>query len=540
MRPTIFYDMKNRVFSFLLFLFAAAFCPAFGQEVTCLTTGAASAAPQTPPNACGDLDFATSYQDASTLTINVNIHWFARTDGTNLDPANGLAMAQLLIDGCNAQQANLPANSKLGNTGLPITHVPDSKWRLALYSNPAENPDDLYGGVFFHPFEAIPLGSSSNTPHPYGNKCVDIYLVNDFAYNAGGTHAGVTPLGNEYIAVYNVAYNLTAGSMFLNSRVINHEIGHYFELEHCYICSNSCGAVPGDLDTKQECDNGGHCMTAESPFTCIHTNSNNLMAQSFDARAITPCQWATAYKEIVSSQKIGNCASSNPDIVIANGEHPVWDNLKIVLGNVRIKTGGQLTVRCSVLMADNKGIVVEKGAKLNVEGAVITSLCNRWRGIEVLGNPSIEQPSPDAMPQAHQSGVVVLITAKIVNAECGVYAGKRPPSAPNEVFFNMNGGVVVAKQNTGFENCGIGIHLPRFRPIVQGNPTPNKSKFHSVDFSTNGIGVQIGGSDGIKFELCKFKGPNDQLPQAGKGILLFNSQVEVVNQCKFENRVDAS
>lgn len=117
-----------------------------------------------------------------------------------------------------------------------------------------------------------------------------------------------------------------------------------------------------------------------------------------------------------------------------------------------------MTVRCSVLMADNKGIIVEKGAKLNVEGAVITPLCNRWRGIEVWGNPNIEQPSPDLMPQAHESGVAILTTAKILNAECGVYAGKRPPSAPNEVFFNMNGGVVVAKQQTLFENCGTGVH----------------------------------------------------------------------------------
>ncbi|MBL7829255.1 MAG: hypothetical protein JNJ57_21650, partial [Saprospiraceae bacterium] len=106
-------------------------------------------------NPCAFPDFFADYAQMPTLKIRVNIHCYAWPDGSNLSPSAALALVNTLLNGANNQLANLPQNGELGNTGQPIPHVTDAKWRFELYTNPSENPDDIYGGIFFHNHEMI-------------------------------------------------------------------------------------------------------------------------------------------------------------------------------------------------------------------------------------------------------------------------------------------------------------------------------------------------------------------------------------------------
>jgi hypothetical protein len=94
-----------------------------------------------------------------------------------------------------------------------------------------------------------------------------------------------------------------------------------------------------------------------------------------------------------------SCLEENEDadIIIDNNKNNTWDKIKLHNGNILIKTGSQLTLRCLLKLGLSKKITVERCAKLVVDGGRITKLCDEpWRAIFVHGNPNKKQPDPEA------------------------------------------------------------------------------------------------------------------------------------------------
>ncbi|MCB9019884.1 MAG: hypothetical protein H6546_06105 [Chitinophagales bacterium] len=73
-------------------------------------------------------------------------------------------------------------------------------------------------------------------------------------------------------------------------------------------------------------------------------------------------------------------------IVNAPGQNIIWENKRLMKGNVVIKTGTTLTVKCILGMPDDAKMIVERGARLVIDGGFLTSNCGElWQGIEVYG-----------------------------------------------------------------------------------------------------------------------------------------------------------
>ena len=109
------------------------------------------------------------------------------------------------------------------------------------------------------------------------------------------------------------------------------------------------------------------------------------------------------------------CFNRGDDITISTDT--TWDTPKHIYGNIHIENGAALTITNEVYMAEGKIIFVEQGAKLDIDGGLITNMCgNYWFGIEVFGTPSANQNPID------QGWVKIQNGGTIMNSQQGVVA----------------------------------------------------------------------------------------------------------------------
>lgn len=527
---------------FVLILILATCCPSIAQQQShCYSA-------ETPPEngsvgGCNSIDFFSSYEDLPPIGIRVNIHWYAKPDGSNLTPIEGTQLAETLLGIANDQLANLPQNMELGNTGLPIAHVPNAKWHFELYSNPAENPDDIHGGVFYHPYQEIDGIDFTPTFKPYDDKTLNLHFIQDPTYdlNGDGTPSSAAgyalPYGHS-VVMFNVTYFAGEPNMTnLNGKVLNHEVGHCLGLAHAQDCSNPCANIPGDLFPIRECDVEEIECQVGPTFSCDWDNGNNLMMSGNNCLALTPCQWTIAYNTLFRNKpyaiKEDLCAKIPIPISIENNQLEIWDEIKFVQSDVRVKSGGQLIIRCLSLFAPGVGIYVERGGRLIVDGGILSNLClgEKWRGIDVWGNSIWAQPDPllGILPPDRAGVAIFTNSAKVEMAEYGVYAGFRPLSNdPIQPQPSLNGGLVIVEDGSIFLKNNYGVYLPSYKPRL-GTPLANRCVFNDAIFRENSVGITIGGTDGINISGCKISG------FGGKGLTMWDSEVMVSNGSIFSN-----
>ncbi|MBN1338404.1 MAG: hypothetical protein JXA03_03725, partial [Bacteroidales bacterium] len=110
-----------------------------------------------------------------------------------------------------------------------------------------------------------------------------------------------------------------------------------------------------------------------------------------------------------------------------------------------VETGQTCIIRSRVLFYPSIRLIVERGAKLSIEGGTLTNACNGlWQGIELRGNA--------CQPQniAYQGVVEVLNGGTIENAVCGIRTIKMQPDEEG-VDPDYSGGIIWA-DNAGFIN----------------------------------------------------------------------------------------
>ena len=160
-----------------------------------------------------------------------------------------------------------------------------------------------------------------------------------------------------------------------------------------------------------------------------------------------------------------------------------------VLGSITVEDGGILTLVSNAIlyMGPDAKIIVKNGGKLIASNATITSACDKmWRGIEVWSLPvsGIEIP-----------GEIHLSNSIIRNAHIGMLAAKSKlpdangTSIDSDGIFNFNSdGGIVDVQDTRFEDCGIGIYMPRgFHSFVP--PDATDCIIEGNTFTTGSVGL---------------------------------------------------
>ena len=150
-----------------------------------------------------------------------------------------------------------------------------------------------------------------------------------------------------------------------------------------------------------------------------------------------------------------------------------WDDLHIVNTNILVKAGNTLTITGEVKMAKGKKIMVEAGAKLDINGGKLTNSCNQyWGGIEVWGNHLLSQANP-----TNQGFLLIRNNALIEHAREAIDVAK-----PGD--WSKTGGIVNAFNST-FKNNWRSVAYAPYHSYSTADPSfeqPNKGQFENCQF----------------------------------------------------------
>ncbi|MDT8412892.1 MAG: T9SS type A sorting domain-containing protein [Vicingaceae bacterium] len=220
-----------------------------------------------------------------------------------------------------------------------------------------------------------------------------------------------------------------------------------------------------------------------------------------------------------------------------------WTGNKSVKSNLTIKSGATLTLLNGILnMPKNGKIIIEKGARLIVNGALITNLCGEmWGGIEVRGDMNLSQYVSGA-----QGVLDILNNSTIENARFAVHTSEHDVN--NNYIWGTFGGIVRVR-DSHFKNNYHGIDFgpyQNFNPFTNA-PANDLSFVNNTTFTwdDNGNMVDLGilpyshigmwNSHGIQLRGNKFR--NDasittySVLDRGRGIVSFDAEFRLDRRC---------
>lgn len=212
---------------------------------------------------------------------------------------------------------------------------------------------------------------------------------------------------------------------------------------------------------------------------CHHNIMNN--SSSADRTCFMLKQLALVHKNLCTTvlrNYIEGCPYRSDNVFEITGDELI-DFDFTWFGDIVVRSGGTLTITCTVRMPDNARIIVERGARLIMQGGRITNACGgKWGGIQVLGNSErmkrkrLKKEHPQnpgdiydfvsgkkgIYPNAGDDhGIVVMNKAIIENAACAITTGSE--TLIREKRFA--GGILLA-ENSAFRNNGMAIKLMKF------------------------------------------------------------------------------
>ncbi|MCC6722451.1 MAG: S8 family serine peptidase, partial [Bacteroidia bacterium] len=219
------------------------------------------------------------------------------------------------------------------------------------------------------------------------------------------------------------------------------------------------------------------------------------------------------------------------------GSH-TWNELRHVASDVTLESGCTLTITHNILISPNRKIIVKPGAKLIVDGAILTNLCGDgpWGGIVVLGDSSkIQTP-------AYQ-GVVELKNGSIIeNAINGVRA----------IGWYSNGTInpkttkgIIKAENTTFRNNTTDVVIWGKTTSILHEPKANISYFKKCNFYTTndnkianlGEHVNLTWCNNINMQGCKFEDQRTGVSPKVNGRLGINAKEASFNLTNFTSGI---
>lgn len=225
-----------------------------------------------------------------------------------------------------------------------------------------------------------------------------------------------------------------------------------------------------------------------------------------EINTITNKIYAGTYgRGIWKSELAQQCPPANPvplnveeDLIISDDQRLHQD--------IVVKSGYELTITGQVFMGSYNKIIVERGAKLIVDGGTISNSCNEdtWFGIEVWGNTLQCQN-----PYYGYQGIVELKNGtRIVNARVGISTIKGAGGVPD---LNYAGGIIRIN-DAKFINNGKSVKMypyENFDPNNQSIILNNLSYFVNCEVIKNGENnydyfMEFERIRGIKFDECDF------------------------------------
>jgi hypothetical protein len=319
-------------------------------------------------------------------------------------------------------------------------------------------------------------------------------------YNSTHMYIGIF---NSYLsAIYHPIYDPNidfSGVLWQASNTLVHEIAHTLGLGHLQedIIGN-WGQDPGGCS-------GIDYLEDAYPAACRMPYSDNVTRNAMNCMQIrnylTPLQIGRAHRSahlgIVSKYIYPvNSVKQNVWNITSN---QTWDFAIRMYQDIVVKSGNMLTIRCEVQMPPGSRILVEKGAKLVIDGGIVRAYHRRakWDGIELVGDKT-------KGPNLADQGYVELKSGALIEQAWG---GIRNFTWDN----GAQGGGIIKADSSYFYNCWRGLELNDY-PKYATNISVTNCQFLIDDMSAvwgnTPFETQITSWDvlrGIKIHRNKFK-----------------------------------
>jgi len=412
--------------------------------------------PELPAEGCADLPPFVPTASTPIKTVRIAFHIMQRADPNpndgidvpkeNFDENNPVHVAYVQSIFNRLNELYTSCNVYWCDGGyMPQNYTNDSRIRFEL------------AGTFYHRDDAGYI----NQDGTYGNSyCIDNYgickdeVLNVFFCQIPDVTSGYGP--SSHIMMFNQysEYQQNTTGYWGAGNLLGHEVGHVLSLNHPweFKYSDQCPAETGP----------NFCADPTFP-TC----ANNMMSYARISDFISPMQMGAMHRSLtINSVSKYLVTEYTPSQNITITQPTIWDHSRVVMGDVTILPGATLTITCKTIMARNTRIIVQRGAKLIVDGATITTKgptktnCNgqstfyRWTGIEVWGNSTnatAAMVNENYPLLSTDPGLVVLKNgARIEHAQVGVFAQQR--GTPWAVQLQHFGGLISAN-NAEFLNC---------------------------------------------------------------------------------------
>jgi len=378
---------------------------------------------------------------------------------------------------------------------------------------------------------------------------IDVYVYDNNETNYFGKAAGI---GNN-AALLLCGYPKT-GLHAILTNIFAHEIGHVLNLHHTHR-----GCNVNEAGYELEHPNSSNCLTA-GDYICDTPADFNLYDRVNDDCTFKQNWWQAEYctgmplsplyykpnKELIMSYTAVPCLKKftlgqiehmkgsiqlNPSlqaVVYNNSGTPfsfcskatkcntIYTEDAIITsdfatqGDIIIKNGAHVTIQATISLSENSNIIVERGAKLTLDGAYLTTCPNvpYWQGIKIIGHNRKAQGYPSASITDPQGACLTVINNSLI--ENAIIAIDADPyfdiysSRPD----HYSGGLITI-QNASIQNCKTGIKMGKY-----GLPKPLLNVYN--ENSTIQNLTLLGCDTGIKLRL-------------NKGLSIIESQFEINN-----------
>jgi len=457
------------------------------------------------PSTCSDFLNYIPTSNSQTIIFRLVYHYFN-------DPGNTGSPFSLAADWPLIQQQIAAMNSMLANLQPPTLYnalaypIPDAKIKFVL------DQSDVYYHADAAYWPSTQNSCQSNVLNTYGvdiNRKLNVFWYWDNDENGGcGPSTHINMMTSDQTQLMNFF-------SWASSQVLLHEIGH------------SLGYLAHTMGSAQFPD-----ITPDTQWGWMQCNNttcgNNVMGYNICRNHLSPNQlgyWHyKAYSE-VTTKFLTACDYNSLNSVIINANE-TWTTSKIIGGDLTVKAGKTLTVKCNVYMPKMGKVIVEPNARLIVDGGRFTNGCGEyWEGIEVWGSKAKNQ-YPINQP-AYQGKIELKNGAILENANCAVSLWK-----PSD--YASSGGVIVSKDAI-FKNNKRSVEFISYHNTlpVTGAPTRNLSEFTNTTFSVNNnyriptsvfyAHVTLWDVEGVPFTACTFNNlQSNVVYQANSNIGIFS------------------